>query len=848
MLGLFTGFLFWWSAGKLRRFIPYLIEPLRSSSIILQRSLSANVEESYRREITRQAQQSHLASPLFNLEEILVPPLILAPPIPIQPGSEYDAYDIVSSTLPYLPDWPELGAIYGWQTLSIPDTLQGGANLALIGRPGGGKSVSLSYLSWLLARRDPLLKDLSTYFPILVHAADITVTNQEPVSIDILNKAITYRFNSIKPVQLAGLISYAFEKEQVFLLIDGLDELVPTDVNQIVVFLKTILKQYSSTRVVVATSPEYLDGLTSLGFIPVAMTAWNMQAQSTFLDHWIRSWEHFIQPDRRNNEEGIDSTVLKSWILGGQLSTSPFDFIMKVWGAMAGDALGPAHRDSIEAYVRRMLSITSSEPEANVRKARLALEQVALQIVFSMTTAITQRVAERGVVQEEEPEPFIILTGDNEWEAEQGSQGTGPKEKKRKSFKKSVLPTQDIQKMLPALLKCGLLTIRSGDKIAFTHPILASYLVSTASKGLSSLDSIARQPRWMGRTISLEYLSACDDMTAIIEELIDSDNDPLSRGVLTAGRWLGQVPGDAPWRSLLMRHLAMITQNDSMPFAMRTRALLGLAGSGDPGIPALFRQWLTSASFELRLLAALGCGMVKDVKAVDDLAQQLINPIQRVCKTACLALAAIGNNQAIEILRELLLTGNEDLRRAAAEALANHPHQGHSTLQECIQMDDLLVRRAAIFGLKRVDEDWALKTLEKIQIEDQEWVVRTLATQALDEIQDRDNRVPRPFPPLAQTPWLIAFAGRLGFGVTPGKPALELLIRSFREGDDEHKLAAMARLGRLGESAVLPELFHLLKSENGELREAAYNTLIQLSSTGVDFPSQSRVRPASLIP
>jgi len=97
----------------------------------------------------------HLAAPLFSLDEILEPPQLLAPPPRVEPGLPLIAEDIVETTVPYLPAWPELAAIYKAPTISFSEALSGNSDIILVGQTGMGKTVALASLASRLARRDP---------------------------------------------------------------------------------------------------------------------------------------------------------------------------------------------------------------------------------------------------------------------------------------------------------------------------------------------------------------------------------------------------------------------------------------------------------------------------------------------------------------------------------------------------------------------------------------------------------------------------------------------------------------------------------------------------------------------
>jgi type IV secretory pathway ATPase VirB11/archaellum biosynthesis ATPase len=89
----------------------------------------------------------HLAASLFSLDEIIQEPRLIAPPARVEPGVIPIPEDIISQTLPYMPAWPELAAIYHAPTLGITEAVTGGANLVIVGAAGMGKTVTLAHLA-----------------------------------------------------------------------------------------------------------------------------------------------------------------------------------------------------------------------------------------------------------------------------------------------------------------------------------------------------------------------------------------------------------------------------------------------------------------------------------------------------------------------------------------------------------------------------------------------------------------------------------------------------------------------------------------------------------------------------
>jgi HEAT repeat protein len=216
----------------------------------------------------------------------------------------------------------------------------------------------------------------------------------------------------------------------------------------------------------------------------------------------------------------------------------------------------------------------------------------------------------------------------------------------------------------------------------------------------------------------------------------------------------------------------------------------------------------------------------------DQLLFLIHDPDPSVQCAACFGLAAIGDKKSIDALTEALLHGNELTQRAAAEALATKKDLGKEILAEAGSMDDLLVRRAVISGLLRIKSDWARDLLDKIQIEDSQWVVKDAAGQALESMALTDPHMPKRYLPSSQTAWLIAFAGEKGQGISPGDISLDLYLSAIQGGTQDQKLAAIDYLKQFGDASIVPLLKDIYSSDKGELKDAAYQALWQLSLCG----------------
>ena len=816
-LGFVAATLLWWLLGRFRPLLARLFAHLKAQAQAVRQERSTGDEIRLGNDVLRLAQGWHLAAPLFSLDEIGIPMRLLAPAVPPMAYEPPASEDITDWALPYMPDDPELASFYGAPTLGLAEALQDGANLVIIGQPGMGKSFALAQLACQIIRKASGSEHLAGVVPLLVHVANLdlaSAANQQPD--ETLLSAVSSYASSIRAKRLPVVFRALLKQGRLLLLLDGLDELSPSQLSMATNYLKRLLEQHPQLRLVVAAHPGNLDGLTNLGLQVVALACWGQEQRAEFIGRWSALWQRYIA-ESSQDKSPLDALVLVGWLFNNSARFSPLELTLRVWAAFAGDALGPGPLAAIEAYLRRM---TADQPAKN----RAGLGQLAAQMVLAQKPVIERKNAENwlGSAETLQHGPAPETTSE--------TAGSTPE--------KTRVEQVPARGALPDLLGCGLLVARAGDRISLSHPGLAAYLVGQALAPVHAAMQLIAQPEWWGKSASLAYLAILDAQAAWVVQSFDKSEleDPFQFSVLEAGRWLKHAPDGLPWVSQLMRQLAQCLQQELLPFSIKGRALTLLVLSNNPGVAVLLRQMLVAGQSMQRQLAALGLGYLRDTKSITELGKLVGDRSPGVSRAALLALVAIGDQTGMETVAYTLLHGDESLRRAAAQALANNPEEGYPTLQEGSAMEDPGVRRAITYGLGRLRQPWASEILEKIVAEDSQWVVQDAANQMLRTIQNPHPRLPRPLPPLTQTAWLIAFAAERGMGIAPGKPAVEMLFKALREGNEDQKLAVLYYLGQSGEqSAVLP-VYQVYFVSQGELQEAAFSALWNLAACGVQLP------------
>ncbi len=776
---------------------------------------TSNIEETHRQTVLKHAQGMHLAAPLFSLDEIILPPSLIAPPPEVEPGEPLVNQDQTGFTVPYIPQDPELASFYQTDTISIPETLSGGSHIAIIGYPGVGKTVALAYIASLTAKRDPKMGALQEAVPFLLHVADLDLPNKEKDNIlEPLISFITRDASLFNAPRLPNFIRYSFNSGRALLILDGLDETPQEKTQEIVTYLTELLKSYPKIRIILSAAPEYRDRLSRLNFATLTLKTWSAPQKQAFLQKWGTLWENIVALETwvQSGPEQVNALLLNEWISINSASLTPLELTLKTWGAYAGDGRGATAMDALETHLLRLSP--SGIPIA-------ALEMLAMQVNLTMAPIFDSRKARNWI---KSFEPLEEKSPDEGEDEESGG----------KKKEKVVAPTLSL---LAKMAASGLLSTHRDVHMRFVHPVFGGYLAGRALSSYNVDERLTGQPLWSGKTLAMHYLAAKGDATSLVDTLLGTPDPILERNLLTMGTWLRNAPRKSPWRGKVLTALATTLQNDTLPLGLRGQIVTSLARSGDPSVAALFRQLLQTPSAYATQLAALGSGLMQDKKAVEPLAHlfQTVNNTYTLT-AACLALSAIGSDPALEAIAGALLHGDENLRRAAAEALANHPGEGWEMLRDGLGMDDILVRRSVVYGLARVKAPWATELLSKVQVEDKEWAVRDIASSILQEAGTPNARIPRKLSPPSETPWLIAFAGKQGMGISPGAPATDVLLLALKSDDIDERLAVLPYLRRTPSDGVVNALYHAMNAGNIEMREAVFLTLLEIAASGVTLP------------
>ncbi len=207
--GFIAATLFWWLLRVTRHFFKRTWLLIRNKFQSLGEGINVTVEKQYRNEIMRFVQELHLSASLFSLDEILITPRFLAPPPLVDPDLPPPFEDIISTLIPFTPDYPEFASFFNAKTLGALDTLQHVDKIAIIGNPGTGKSTTLAYIAACLSRQTNETGMVRDFIPVYLHLRDLFLPHQEQVNpLSIILNGISFQIPNLKQSRIPQFSSY----------------------------------------------------------------------------------------------------------------------------------------------------------------------------------------------------------------------------------------------------------------------------------------------------------------------------------------------------------------------------------------------------------------------------------------------------------------------------------------------------------------------------------------------------------------------------------------------------------------------------------------------------------------
>jgi HEAT repeat protein len=766
-----------------RKRIKSILGRASSGFIDFRNSLSISSDSDYIKIVYRYAQSLHVAADYFSLESILVPSRCIAPPPAIEPEVKALDSSLIQQSLGYDPALPELISEFFGPHFTLQEALSGNTNICLIGFPGSGKTTAIAECMISLVKGGDPDHENPAKIPFYTKAHHILAQFPGSDIPEILLSAIQANKIFQTAPNFARYFTSVLNAGTAILFIDDIDLLTYTDTNRIANFINALCQNYPNLQVVVTASPSCLGNLVKAPLSFVSIKPWGNAEKYHFLEKLSRQFPLSVADQQ---DAGADRlSIRNSMLVVSDRFLTPLDFTLKSLAAYAGDISGPTSLQAVESFLKRSLASISKD-------ALRTLEAIALHSLEQHKSSFSRKDISIWLSS---------IQGDDSHELSNGK----------------IAPLSPV---IQAALDSNILQKSSQDEFFFNYPTFGGYLAARAltRSGSDSVSKILDQPDWSLMHETMRFFSAFNDIQPYLN-IIQADKTLLKDKFIRASLWLINIETNSSAELNLLKLLTREIQANSN-YMIKIRLVTALSKSLNKDIKGIFQHLLKSTDIDTRRAAAIGSGLIQDLSAVPFLIQQLNDPFPS-STSACYSLGRIGSPRSLEAIAEGLLHGNELLRRASAESLAQNRSEGHPALREGILMDDLLVRYAVVHGLSLIPEDWAIEIIDKMRIDEGEWVVRDLAQQIFEMHESGSPYIPKHLPPPHLTAWLDKFALKHGLSKPNPENALDSLLIVLESGTAEEKQAALAYIGRSGDPDMIPHILDHINSTDPDLKQLA---------------------------
>lgn len=890
-VGLLAGWASAYGVYRARFFIQNTVQSFGKGAQRVQYSATRSADSRYINDLIEQAETTHLVGKQVKLSEIVVEPRFLPPDVFTVPVDD-EPYASPYKIVPNIPDHPYLQAPFSLETLSIDDLATGNNAIALLGLPGSGRTTALMTIALhslgrvrfhatpdkvqqrldseesKLAEKERAVrvkervlmeqrarerlesetgltfetaKDedakstiplFNRLMPVYVHFADLNLTsNMFTGAIDPAEPIVKAIQDTVRRVTASTIPRNLYSrltKGQVLLLLDGFDELLEAEQTAALDWLRGFMELYKQNFVIVVGPATGYSKLTRLGITPVFLRPWSDLDADTLVARFTDTWGKINKGRGRKN---LPEEVLQR-AKANNRALSTTEVVLKVWMGFANDADSVGVVGWYRSYLSRSLPKWEETLDTMAQMAALQLDEG-----FISATRLQALAASGSLASSVAPSSGSLLQSSGETpsgEETNGESADGDKAKKEKDTE----TTSAQGRLLGQFRRAGLLTRYRGDRYRFRSSMLASYLASLTLKAasLETLKEKASRPIWQS---AVAYSALTRPLDDLVKSMMKAAPDLLNEQTTVMARWLAYAPTDVKWRGTVLNALGAQFIAPSQYPAMRERTAAALIDSRDKNVLLVFRRAVRNMDPDIRRLACLAMGALGDPEGLRDLKPLIDDRDAGVQLAAGMALGAVGTDEALQTMAIALTSGAEPLRQAMAEAFSALPEEGFPTLFDAVRDDDLMLRRAAIYGLRRIRSTWALLEIYRAFLEDEQWYVRSAAQQAFQELQyGRSISMTTPYPQPDSIEWLKAWAAQRGEPLPQGDAATQILLRALQEGDATVRSLAARDLGQLMMVDMMKPLYTALRDGRDEVRTAAHRALTDFQlQLGVPLPS-----------
>jgi HEAT repeat protein len=149
---------------------------------------------------------------------------------------------------------------------------------------------------------------------------------------------------------------------------------------------------------------------------------------------------------------------------------------------------------------------------------------------------------------------------------------------------------------------------------------------------------------------------------------------------------------------------------------------------------------------------------------------------------------------------------------------------GYPTLYDGVSADELIIRRVSMFGLRRVETEWARELIRQKFLSESEFMVRVIAQEAFLAFE-AGLQGPQAIPTPDQITWIVRWAEARDLNMARGQRAEAIATQMLNDKLDEIRQLGAIALGQMGIVRAVKPLYDKLQDPSPAVREAAFRAL-----------------------
>ena len=678
------------------------------------------------------------------------------------------------------------------------------------------------------------LPAFNTLLPILFHCADLNITAREfGAEVDPaepLVRAVQRRVNTLTARTIPGMIYERLERNGTLLLMDGYDELPAAEQRRVRAWLYAFMQQYGNNFLIMTGPVTGWGSLARLGMTPLYIKPWNPREVKDYVNKWASAWPEATRIRRRDGKE-VDNNQVKR-ALSDNYALSPAELTLKILATYHSSNTEPYLDEWIEDFIKRRLP-------GNAKYDQI-LDLLKIAGTLQTDLGFITRLGIETLFQQQEESHHSGISAEALHKLDVDGDGVADAEEYDDAYDEDEDLDDDSEdeaanarrRLVRELQFTGLLLNYRGGRYRFRHKIIADYLASLSLTNLpdddpASLFQIAQRSNWQN---VLTMAAMHTNLDKVVEMRFEENPDILRGHLLDMMRWLAFCREEPVWREELLRRIGGAFLYPQLYSGTRERVGAAIVYSRDvAGAMNIFVRGLTHKEPDVRRIAALGIGaMGTNGRAYTHQVAELVDdPTEPVELAAAHALGALDNNDAKEIMIEALLSGTPMLQQAIAEAFAGMPEDGYPTLYDAVEHEDMGIRKAAIFGLRRIETEWAMDTIRHNFLHEDEWYVRVISQ---DEFLKSQAGLVGPEHNLTpdEIEWIQDWAADREIRMRMGMRSYATLAEALNDQHPDIRRNGALLLGQLGVVEAVKPLYGKLTDPEPDVRDAAHRALVDL--------------------